>query len=202
MADTMTEARPEAKPKAKAVPDDALPKDAVIVNAAILEPRQFVFRVGGTAGYHEEEEPVRTPDGKLILDPVLDGQNQPKFADSDGKRRPVLRIRTRAVLYGPRREAGDIFRSNRELDKTHNPRGYPPKYTRLNEQHDPHAEELGVANRLAAARAAQMVKLIEGMNVEQLRLYCEQEGIDVGRATRREQFVDRIKAAWDEMAAA
>jgi hypothetical protein len=186
--------------KAKPPEDNALPKDAVVVNAAILEPRKFVYRVGGTAGYHEEEEPVRTPDGKVILDPVLDGQNQPRFDLTDGKRRPVLRVRTKVVLYGPRREAGDIFRSNKEYDKPpYNPRGYPPKYVRVDEDGDPNAAALGAANRLAAARADQMLKLIEGMNVEQLRLYCEQEGIDCARLSKREQFVERIKAAWDEL---
>lgn len=197
----------ESQTKSQPTEDNTFPQNVVVLNQDVVKPRPFAYRVGGTAGYHEQDEVIRAPDGKLQFDPVLDN-GQPR---KDGGK-PVVRIRTRAVKYGPRREAGDIFHTHVEYDKVrgedgkpvHNPTGYPPKYIRLDAAHDPHAEELSAVNRKAVAQAEQMQKMLRNMNVEQLRLYAEQEGIDVGRATTTKQFIERIEAAWDtrELAAA
>lgn len=186
----------ETKPKPTS---DALPADAVVENAHVLGKKKYTFQVLGTGGGHIEPMPVRDEAGNLVFVPALGPDNRPKV--QDGK--PVLRIQMADVIYGPRRDAGDIVETDKELDKIHNARGYPPKFLRLDKDHDPHAVALSDEKRRANALAADRRKLLEKMSFQQLREYAESEGIPVrGNTSKKDDLLRQIEAAQAELQAA
>lgn len=199
MAGTATVERgQEAQAKKPAAKDDnTLPTDCFVANAAILEKKKFTYQCA--AGSHFEQAPVRTPDGKLIIDPVYLPDGEPKMT-RDGK--PVVLIKTESIGYGPRRPAGDVFETNKEMETLNPPRPLPPKFVRLDEKRDPSVATLSEERRRNAALDKIRQNLLRAMNVTQLREYAESEGIDIGGANKAEEMVRRINAAQVSLSAA
>lgn len=168
----------EQQTKAAKKVDDTLPADAVVVNREVLEPKKYLFRVLGTGGFHEEDEPVRDKDDRPVLVPVLGPDNRPAFeTGEDGKRRRVLRVQTKGVKYGPRREEGDVCHSNQELDVKYNVPNFPKRFERLDGKGSPETEALAEHRRALLRAAEDKQRMLRMMTVQQLREYAESAGI-------------------------
>lgn len=177
--------------QAKAKEDNALPPEdkEIVVNRSLVGKKRHAFIRVARAGYTEGQVPVRDAAGKLILDPVLEN-GVPKV--QDGK--PVKRIRTRTAKYGFQREDGDYIETDEDLSK-HNVRGYPPVFQVVDKERSPQTEQLAEVRRRNGALVESRRRLLSGLTAQQLREYAESEGLDVGRAAKKEELLQAIDAA-------
>lgn len=178
-------------PIEKLNPKYKFPDDVVVANPDVIEPRQYAFRIEGQGGGHFHPEPVLDGQGNPILIPVLGPTNEQR-KDKSGK--PLVKIQTKDVIYGPRRPDGDIVHTNQELDKLMNRPRQPERFVRLGTDLNPDTEALSAerirSNKLAEKRR----KLLARMNVQELREYAEDEKIDLKGASKKDDMLRIIDA--------
>lgn len=181
----------------------SVPTDVVLENPEILSEKKHEFR-HAAGGRHLEPEivcecgkpcksgecPACKDKTKPKLVPVVDAVNNPRT--KNGK--PLMRVATKDVPYGKNCPYGDTFKSNVELDVVHNRKEQPPKFVRLDEDHNPDSYALHEEQRKNEKLLAERRRLFERMNREQLQEYAEQElGMNfTGKAARREAILEAI----------
>lgn len=188
-------AKPAAQPPGKV--DNTVPDDVFVENAIELRPLKFTYRVqAGSATFPVIE---RDEKGRPKLEPVYLASGEPKMRAG----KPVVRVVTRDVVYGPKRPAGDVVEWRETLEHLNPPKPLPPKFVRIDADGrvDPNAAALAEETRRANALRADRQKLLERMSLADLREYAESEGLDVGNVTKKEELIRRINAARPEFVA-
>ena len=159
-----------------------LPEGVKARNIGVLGPFKHKFQV--LAGADIQPIPVLDEEGNLILDDVLVNGQPTK---EDGKR--LVMIRTKDTLFGPRREAGDIVMCNIDLAKRYN-RPNSIKYRHLDvETGDPFPEELKASRLETTDAQKRYAKSLDKMTVRQLIDTAEEDGVDLGGKTKKEEII-------------